>query len=108
MAESAVQRKGLEYAQRRGAYGVNQWGTAISGSGVPDQLLCYRGFFVALEWKHPEMKLRQSLSHANDKFGSMDQQIHLKQIRDAGGVAWVVNSVLHVKQALDVIDDGLH
>ena len=58
MAESALQREIHEYTEKRGGYVVNQWGTALSGSGVPDILVCYRGRFIAWECKHPSKKIR--------------------------------------------------
>jgi hypothetical protein len=107
MAESSVQRAGQKRLEERGAVAFNQWGTPISGSGVPDQLNCYRGVFLALEWKHPNAKLHNVITRCNDHFATTEQRFHLDAIRKAGGVAWVVNRVTHVDQALDAIDEGL-
>jgi hypothetical protein len=55
--------------------------------GIPDLLVCYRGFFVGLEVKQPgaEHTVRPR------------QKRVLKQIEEAGGVAEVVSSVEDVR-----------
>ena len=102
--ESRVATAGRKYGEKRGAVVINQWGTVLSGSGVPDQLHCYKGIFLALEYKNPSKVLYKDLTVANDRYARPEQRFYLEEIRKAGGYAWVVNSIEHVKLAYEVID----
>lgn len=94
--EGTFQTKALEYLERRGAYAVNNHGTGITGSGRPDAFVCYRGWFVAFEWKDPNIDA--------DKHTSAAQKLHIKRIRNAGGLAYACNTIDFIKQVLDRID----
>ena len=48
-------------------------------SGVPDIVGCYRGKFFAIECK------------ANGNTPTVLQSLNLKQIKDSGGEAWVID-----------------
>ena len=61
-----------------------QYGTA----GIPDIICCYRGRFVALEAKTDTGKVTKL------------QEITLRQITEAGGIAAVVRSVDDVKRII--------
>lgn len=106
MAESALQREIHEYSEKRGAYVVNQWGTALSGSGVPDVFVCYRGRFVAWECKHPNKRFKGVVypEIADDHNAEPSQRMHMKRIRKAGGWAFSVNALRPVKAFYDQID----
>jgi len=64
-------------------------------AGLPDQIMCYRGRFVAMEVKMPEGKT------------SKIQERRLHQIRESGGHAFVVRSVEDAMDALDDVDNAL-
>lgn len=57
-------------------------------AGIPDILVCYRGYFFAFEVKAPTGKL------------SVIQRITLDEIKEAGGKAVAVRSVDDVKNIL--------
>jgi hypothetical protein len=61
-------------------------------AGIPDLLVCYRGFFIGLEVKQPgaEHTVRPRQKHI------------LKQIEESGGIAEVVSSVEQVAMILEV------
>jgi hypothetical protein len=61
------------------------YGTA----GIPDIIICYKGKFVALEAKRPGGKLTKL------------QEKTIKDIRAAGGKAYVVSSVDEVKEIME-------
>jgi len=65
----------------------------LQEAGIPDLLVCYRGFFVALEVKQPgaEQDLRPR------------QKLILRQIEESGGIAEVVSSVEQVAMILGVL-----
>jgi hypothetical protein len=62
-------------------------------AGIPDIVVCYRGYFIAVECKAGKGKT----TALQDK--------NLKQIRDAEGVALVVNeeNLQELQEILDVI-----
>lgn len=62
--------------------------------GIPDLLVCYRGFFIGLEVKQP----------GAEKDVSPRQSLVLKQIEEAGGIARVVSSVAQVRRILANVD----
>ena len=104
MTEGDFQAKAIKYLESRGAYVVNQWGTPVSGSGVPDLLVCYHGRFVALECKHPEAAIPNGLTVVHDRFAEPAQRMHLARIRKAGGEAFVINGMPQLELMLDWID----
>jgi hypothetical protein len=59
-------------------------------SGIPDLIICYKGFFIAIELKTPHNKKRNLL-----------QEYNLERIRNAGGRAAVCRSVDEVRNLLD-------
>jgi hypothetical protein len=61
-------------------------------SGIPDLLVCYRGFFVGIEAKTPAGKLRPR------------QRFVLASIEEAGGYTAVVRSLDEVEALLSEID----
>ena len=66
------------------------YGTA----GLPDIIACIRGRFVAFEVKTPIGKLTKL------------QEITIQKIRDAGGQAFKVTSVIEVAQILEKLEDS--
>ena len=64
-------------------------------AGFPDLMVCYKGFFVALE-------IKTLVGRA-----TFQQLKVIEDIRMAGGWAWVVTSVDEVSKYLGVIDHAL-
>lgn len=81
--------------QERGAWVIKTHGSPHL-AGVPDLLLCYRGYFVAMEVKRPETRGTVT----------MRQRVFLNQIAEAGGLSGVVVSVDEAMILLDAIDSA--
>lgn len=79
----------------RGAFGFKVHGGPTMMVGLPDLIFCYRGTFVGLEVKMP------------DGVVSKIQERRIREIRDAGGIAFVVRSVASAMRALDRVDARL-
>lgn len=97
--ETALKAQVIDYLRERGAYVVKNWGSPLSGRGLPDLFVCYRGRFVAFELKHPRMT-EAAMTNAV----SASQWKHIDAITQAGGLAVVVNSVADVGGILDTMD----
>lgn len=65
-----------------------QYGTA----GIPDVIVCYRGRFIALEVKTPRGK------------PTVLQEVTIRQILKAGGIATVVRSVGEVRAIIEALE----
>jgi hypothetical protein len=59
----------------------NQLGGLGTRPGIPDTLACYRGFFMAIEYKTGKGRL------------SPAQEAELEKIRASGGQAFVIRSI---------------
>ena len=64
-------------------------GGAYGKAGIPDIIVCYKGQFVGLECKVGKNK------------PTVLQELTIRQIRSAGGIAEVVRSVEEVKQIIE-------
>lgn len=62
-----------------GAYHFSPPANGYGRTGVPDIVGCYRGYFFAVECKAGRGKTTAL------------QELEIARIREAGGVAWVVN-----------------
>ncbi len=93
MREKTIENKIKTYLKSKGAYFVKYHGNKFSQVGVPDILACYKGQFIAIEVKNETGKTSQL------------QDINLKLIRDAGGIAIVARSVEDVEEVISFIDD---
>lgn len=89
-SEKSIRDGIVRYLKNVGAWHVVT--TGVGRSGVPDLLVCYRGFFVALEVKKP----------VGGKVSKL-QQIELDRLRRAGARGGVVTSVDQVKELLMTI-----
>lgn len=65
--------------------------------GVPDRIICYRGFFIAVEAKAPGKELN----------ATPWQQRELEGIRGAGGRAIVASDVVGLRNIIQHIDETL-
>ena len=88
MLEKDITKLIQKYLKSIGAWEYKVFGTAYSRAGVPDLLVCYRGFFVGLEVKRPGAKPTKI------------QEYEIGTIINAGGIAAVVRSVDDVKKVL--------
>lgn len=82
MNESEIVRQIKEYLKTvKGCFFWKEHGGQFGVAGLPDIILCLNGRFIALEVKTEKGKV------------SVLQEITLKKIRNAGGIAEVVRSV---------------
>ena len=92
--ESSIQTAIIGYLRGRGAYVYNAPGSASSAKGTPDILACVNGRWVALEIKRPD----------GDYGATKAQQIRIRQIHKAGGIAAVVTSIGDVATLLRSVE----
>lgn len=90
--ETQITKSIVRVVKRRKAWVVKFHGGKATRAGVPDLLLCYLGFFVALEVKRPGEKATPIQEH------------EMSLIRAAGGVACVVTSVAEAEAVLDEVE----
>ena len=86
--ERRLVKRGREYLEGRGAWVFNVHGgdSPFQEVGIPDLLCCWGGKFIALEYKQP------------GEDPSPRQQLVMRRIREAGGVAEVVESVDQIEK----------
>jgi pantoate kinase len=77
--EALVKTKIKKILKEHGVYYAMPMGTGYGNSGVPDFLCCLQGQFVAIEAK------------AGKGIPTALQEKNLRDIKAAGGYAWVVN-----------------
>ncbi len=89
--ESKIQADIIAYLRGLPAtYAINYGGNTSTGKGTPDILVCHGGYFVAFEVKRPDG------SYGVTKV----QEIRMRQIQEAGGLAFVVTSIEDVQCCL--------
>lgn len=77
-SEKQFENKIKTYLKSKGCYCVKYFGCNYSTSGTPDILACVNGYFVAIEVKAQAGKPSEL------------QLAKIRQIREAGGFAYVV------------------
>jgi len=77
--EAKVKAKIKAILKKHNAYYAMPIGTGYGNAGVPDFLVCFCGFFIAIEAK------------AGKGTTTALQEKNLKQIRECGGIALVIN-----------------
>lgn len=92
--ESAFQKKVIDYIDSRGGYKIKIHVSSYQTEGEPDVVCCYRGRFCAFE-----LKQGSTLSDL--------QEIKLKLIRKAGGIALEVKTIEDIAKVFDAIDEEL-
>jgi VRR-NUC domain. len=93
MSEKVIVNRIIKYLKTLdGCFYWKEHGGMYGTSGIPDIICCYKGKFMAFEVKTPSGKL------------SKLQEITLKQIEKAGGVAAKVTSMEEVKEVLDEME----
>ena len=91
--EKTIENAIKKHLDKVGAYYIKYHGGAYSKVGVPDLLVCYKGRFLGLEVK-------------NETYQPSPLQLHhLKMIKKAGGIAYVVRSVAQLKLILEEVDN---
>ena len=78
---------------KKGAWVVKTHGS-LHSAGLPDILVCYKGYFIGIEVKRPETR-----HTVTDR-----QQAFLDQIAEAGGVSGVAVSVEEALELLSRVD----
>lgn len=82
--------KGLDHC-----YCFKEHGGSYGSSGIPDIICCYRGRFLAFEVKTPKGKTTPL------------QDIAIRKICEADGIALVVRSVDDVKSVINEMEESL-
>ena len=85
--EKKVENKIKGYLDNLGAYHVKIHGSAYMPAGTPDILACVNGRFIGIEVKKPTGGDVSEL-----------QKFKIKEIQNAGGIAFVANSLDVVKR----------
>ncbi len=92
MKEKTITNQILKYLKSEPeCFAFKEHGGMYSTAGIPDIICCYRGKFVAFEVKTLTGKL------------SKLQEITIKRINEAGGMAIKVISLQEVKNVLEVV-----
>ena len=89
-SEQLIQRDIIKYLESIGCYVIKT--IATNRSGVSDLIVCYNGIFIALEVKKQGGKV------------SKLQEVHIRKVKEAGGVAKVVYSLDDVKELIEVLN----
>ena len=93
MLERQITDKILNYLKTvNNSYFWKQVGGLRGVAGLPDIICCVKGLFVAFEVKQPGKKLTKL------------QEITIKQINDAGGAAFRVESLEDVKDVIKLLE----
>lgn len=77
--EKTFQNKVIKWLESQGAYVVKYWGGGMyTRAGVPDLLVCHKGYFLGIELKAEKGK-------------ASDLQLHnIEEIKKSGGIALVL------------------
>lgn len=99
MKENVFSRKVTDYLKSKGAIVNNQTGGVFSKVGVSDLIVCYRGYFIALE-------LKTGIYSADPL-----QITYLQNVRCAGGYGLLLRDTLDDLEDLllhlDQMDNGV-
>lgn len=96
MKESQFSKEVTTYLESKGAIVNNQTGGMFSKVGVSDLLVCYKGYFIALE-----------LKVANYQPDSL-QISYLQKVRDAGGFGLILrDTIQELMGLLACIDNNI-
>ena len=96
MKEAQFSREVTQYLESKGAIVNNQTGSMFSKVGVSDLLVCYKGFFIALELKVG--------SYQPDPL----QISYLQKVREAGGFGLVLrDNIQELMVLLSCIENGI-
>jgi len=85
--ENRVKNQIKKWLTEKGFYFFSAAAGPFSVHGVPDIIVCANGRFVGIEVKAPGKETNTT----------PNQDLHIKRIKDSGGVAFVASSVDTVK-----------
>lgn len=88
--EKRVERQITKYLDSLGAYYVKIHGSTYMPAGTADLLCCVNGSFVAIEVKKPKGGVVSEL-----------QKFKIKEVQNAGGIAFVANGLDVVKREFE-------
>jgi hypothetical protein len=89
--EAKVKKQIRAILDEYGAYYAMPIGSGYGNSGVPDFLVCYKGWFIGIEAKAGQGKVTAL------------QEFNLNKIAKAGGVTLVINEV-NMMRITDLLD----
>ena len=96
MKEAQFSREVTQYLESKGAIVNNQTGSMFSKVGVSDLLVCYKGYFIALELKVG--------NYQPDPL----QLSYLQKVRDAGGFGLILrDTIQELMVLLSCIENGI-
>lgn len=96
MKEAQFSREVTQYLESKGAIVNNQTGSMFSKVGVSDLLVCYKGYFIALELK--------TGNYQPDPL----QISYLQKVRDAGGFGLILrDNIQELMVLLSCIENGI-
>lgn len=91
MKEKVLEKEVDQYLKKLNeCYFVNIHGNGIQRAGVPDRLICYRGFFIGLELKRPDGKGTESNR----------QKIEGNKIIKSGGIYRCITSLEELQRII--------
>lgn len=93
--EARVKKQGRAILTKMGMYFFPTFSGGYGRSGVPDDIGCYQGWFVAVEYK------------ANGGKPTALQVKNLDDIRKSGGIALLINET-NVSQLEELINHEIH
>lgn len=93
--ESQLTSQIKNFLKTKGCYCEKIFGGGFQASGIPDILCCYKGLFVAIEVKSPTHKGR----------ASDIQKLKIRAIRNAGGIAFITDSLEEVERIFECINE---
>lgn len=96
MKEAQFSREVTQYLESKGAIINNQTGSMFSKVGVSDLLVCYKGYFIALELK------------VGNYQADPLQISYLHKVREAGGFGLILrDTIQELMVLLSCIDNGI-
>lgn len=90
MLEKNIENKIKRWLTDIGAYYFKVHGSSFMLPGIPDIVVCYKGFFIGIEVKNKNKLKNQSEA----------QQIHQKLIEKAGGIYILADDLTTVKEVI--------
>lgn len=87
--EKKIENEIKKYLKSIGAYFVKHHGNKFSRVGVPDILVCHLGLFYGIEVKAP------------DEEPSELQKYNIREIKKAGGIAFIAENLQTVKDVFE-------
>lgn len=92
MKEKEIENKIKAYLKSKDIFYFKEHGGAYGTAGIPDLICCVKGKFVGLEVKTSTGKV------------SALQEVMLRRIRKANGIAEIVRSVDDVKRVISLME----